>query len=67
MNRKSLTNKNTMTMEATAIFYNNSADCTLAVPKGMGGMTYVVFERVTEMTRYAKENGIEIEDARTED
>jgi len=56
-----------MTMKATAIFYNNSADCTLAVPNGIGGMTYVVFERVTEMTRYAKENGIEIEDARTED
>ena len=67
MDSECLTNKNTMTMKATAIFYNNSADCTLAVPNGMGGMTYVVFERVTEMTRYAKANGIEIEDARTED
>ena len=52
---------------AKVIFYNDSADCTLAVPNRMGGMTYVVFERVTEMTRYAKENGVEIEDVRTED
>ena len=44
---------------AKVIFYNDSADCTLAVPNSKGGTTYTVFECVSECVNYCRENGIE--------
>ena len=44
---------------AKAIFYNNSTDCTLAVPNSKGGTTYHLFERVSDMVNYCREQGIE--------
>ena len=44
---------------AKAIFYNNSTDCTLAVPNSKGGTT--LFESVSEMVNYCRSNGIEAE------
>ena len=44
---------------AQAIFYNNSTDCTLAVPNSKGGTTYHLFEKVSDMVNYCRENGIE--------
>lgn len=46
---------------AKVIFYNDSTDCTLAVPNSKGGMTYTIFERVSECVNYCRENGIEAE------
>ena len=46
---------------AKAIFYNNSTDCTLAVPNSKGGTNYYLFESVSEMVNYCRENGIEAE------
>ena len=46
---------------AKAIFYNNSTDCTLAVPNSKGGTTHHLFESVSEMVNYCLENGIEAE------
>lgn len=46
-------------MNAKVIFYNSSTDCTLAVPNEKGGMTYRIFERVSEMVNYCREYGIE--------
>lgn len=46
---------------AKAIFYNNSKDCTLAVPNSKGGTTHHLFESVSEMVDYCRENGIEAE------
>ena len=46
---------------AKAIFYNNSTDCTLAVPNSKGGTTHYLFESVSEMVNYCRENGIEAE------
>lgn len=48
-------------MNAKAIFNNNSTDCTLAVPNSKGVTTYTVFERVSDMVNYCRENGIEAE------
>ena len=56
--KKFLTNKN-LTIMAKAIFYNNSTDCTLAVPNSKGGTTFHLFERVSEMVNYCREHGIE--------
>ena len=46
---------------AKAIFYNNSTDCTLAVTNSKGGTTHHLFESVSEMVNYCRENGIEAE------
>ena len=46
---------------AKAIFYNNSTDCTLAVPNSKGGTTYHIFESVSEMVNYCRANGIKAE------
>lgn len=46
---------------AKVIFYNDSTDCTLAVPNSKGGTTYTVFERVSDMVNYCHQNGIEAE------
>ncbi len=46
---------------AKVIFSNSSTDCTLAVPNSKGGMTYTVFERVSECVNYCREHGIEAE------
>ena len=46
---------------ANVIFYNDSADCTLAVKNSKGGTTYTVFERVSDMVNYCREYGIEAE------
>lgn len=46
---------------AKVIFYNDSTDCTLAVPNSKGGTTYTVFERVSDMVNYCHENGIDAE------
>ncbi len=46
---------------AKVIFYNDSTDCTLTVPNSKGGTTYTVFERVSDMVNYCRENGIEAE------
>lgn len=46
-------------MNARAIFYDNSADCTLAMPNDKGGTTYTVFETVSAMVNYCRDNGIE--------
>lgn len=43
------------------IFYNDSADCALAVPNGKGGTTYTLFDSVSECVSYCRENGIEAE------
>ena len=48
-------------MNAKAIFYNNSTDCTLAVPNSKGGTTHHLFDSVSEMVNYCRENGIEAE------
>lgn len=46
---------------AKAIFYNNSTDCTLAVPNSKGGTTYHLFESVSKMVNYCRANGIKAE------
>ena len=46
---------------AKAIFYNNSTDCTLAVPNSKGGTTHHIFESVSEMVNYCRANGIKAE------
>ena len=46
---------------AKAIFYKNSTDCTLAVPNSKGGTTHHLFESVSDMVNYCRENGIEAE------
>ena len=46
---------------AKAIFYNNSTDCTLAVPNSKGGTTYHLFESVSEVVNYCRANGINAE------
>lgn len=46
---------------AKVIFYNDSTDLTLAVPNSKGGTTYTVFERVSDMVNYCRENGIKAE------
>ena len=46
---------------AKAIFYNNSTDCTLAVPNSKGGTTHHLFDSVSEMVNYCRENGIKAE------
>ena len=46
---------------AKAIFYNNSTDCTLAVPNSKGGTTYHLFESVSEVVNYCRSNGIKAE------
>ena len=46
---------------AKAIFYKNSTDCILAVPNSKGGTTHHLFESVSEMVNYCRENGIEAE------
>lgn len=46
---------------AKAIFYNNSTVCTLAVPNNKGGITYTLFEHVSDMVNYCRENGIKAE------
>ncbi len=48
-------------MKAKAIFYNNSTGCTLAAPNSKGGITYTLFEHVSDMVNYCRENGIEAE------
>ena len=48
-------------MNAKVHFYNNSTDCTLAVPNSKGGTTYHLFESVSEVVNYCRENGIEAE------
>ena len=48
-------------MNAKAIFYNNSTDCTLAVPNSKGGTTYTIFDSVSECVNYCRKNGIEAE------
>jgi hypothetical protein len=45
-------------MNATVHFYNNSTDCTLAVPNSNGGTTYHLFESVSEAVNYCRVNGI---------
>lgn len=34
---------------AKVIFYNGTADCTLAVPNSKGGTTYTVFDSVSDV------------------
>ena len=46
---------------AKAIFYNDSADCTLEMPNNLGGKTYTLFYNVSEMVNYCREHGIEAE------
>ena len=46
---------------AKVIFYNDSADCTLAVPNSKGGTTYTLFDNVSECVNYCREHGIEAE------
>lgn len=46
---------------AKVIFYNDSADCTLAVPNNKGGVTYTIFDSVSECVNYCRERGIEAE------
>lgn len=48
-------------MNAKVHFYNNSTDCTLAVPNSKGGTTYHLFESVSEVVNYCRANGIEAE------
>lgn len=48
-------------MNAIAFFYNDSTDCTLAVRNNRGGLTYTLFERVSDMVNYCHENDIEAE------
>ena len=55
---KSLTNK-IFTIMAKAIFYNTSTDCTLAEQNSNGGITYHLFEKVSDMVKYCRDNGIE--------
>lgn len=45
-------------MNAKAIFYNNSTDCTLAVPNAKGGTTYHIFYSVSQMVNYCREHNI---------
>jgi len=47
-------------MNATMIFWNDSADVALMMNNGKGGSTYVPFENVSEAIGYANENGINI-------
>lgn len=46
---------------AKVIFYNDSTDLTLAVPNSKGGTTYTVFERVSDMVNYCRDNDIDAE------
>ncbi len=48
-------------MNAKVHFYNNSTDCTLAVPNSKGGTTYHLFESVSEVVNYCRANGIKAE------
>lgn len=48
-------------MNAKAIFYNDSTDCILAVRNSRGGLTYTLFERVSDMVNYCRDNDIEAE------
>ncbi len=52
-------------MNAKMIFYNNSTDCTLAVPNAQGGTTYHLFERVSDMVNYAHDNGYKLAEVET--
>lgn len=46
---------------AKVIFYNNTTDCVLAVENAKGGMTYTLFDKVSDMVNYCREHGIEAE------
>lgn len=48
-------------MNAIAFFYNDSTDCIMAVRNNRGGLTYTLFERVSDMVNYCRDNDIEAE------
>lgn len=52
-------------MNATAIFYDNTADVVLAVQTANGIVRHI-FEKVSSMLNFAREMGIEIVSTRKE-
>ena len=64
-NQKTLTIKKYIVMNATAIFYDNTADAVLAVQTANGIVRHI-FEKVSSMLNFAREMGIEIVSTRKE-